>query len=103
MGDATMAAPGRVALHAWLGATVRGLVDDERAVRVEVFPATDSVTFEVYVARSDFGKLIGKEGAHAESIRTLLKAMSRKHNSKYVLNLIDPDPKRRRHLDGCEG
>lgn len=103
MSEATMEAPGRVALHGWLDATVRGLVDKEGAVRVEVFPATDSVTFEVYVDRADFGKLIGKEGAHAESIRTLLKAMSRKHNSKYVLNLIDPDPRRRRHLDGVEG
>lgn len=82
-------------LRAWLQHTVEGLVDTEQAVRVEMFPATESITFEVHVNRGDFGQLIGKEGIHAVAVRTLLKAMSRKHGTRYVLSLIDPDPKKR--------
>ncbi len=45
--------------------------------------------FELRVAKEDVGKVIGKGGAHASAIRTLMAAASGKENKRYFLEIIE--------------
>ena len=47
-----------------------------------------SVVFEVKVAESDMGKIIGKQGKLAKSIRTLMKAIAAKEQKKVSIEFI---------------
>lgn len=80
----------RETMRQWIEDTVKALVDAEGQVRVVEFPATQSVTYEVYVADEDFGKIVGEKGKHADALRILMNAMSRKYKFKYMLTLMDP-------------
>lgn len=83
---------------AWLLGTVSGIVDDKAAVSVlrpefvngsngeNITPQT-SITFNVEVAEGDLGKVIGKNGRTARSLRTLLSARGMTDGLRYVLNV----------------
>ena len=45
---------------------------------------------ELKVAKSDMGKVIGKQGRNAQAIRTILNAASGKARKRYVLEIVDP-------------
>ena len=45
--------------------------------------------FELRVAKEDLGKVIGKGGAHASAIRTLMAAASGKEKKRYILEIIE--------------
>ncbi|MDE1161159.1 MAG: KH domain-containing protein [Acidobacteriaceae bacterium] len=67
---------------------VRHLVDDETAIRVDCLDGNDGVTtLNVHVAPTDTGKLIGKQGRTARSLRTILSAASMKLHHRYALNI----------------
>jgi predicted RNA-binding protein YlqC (UPF0109 family) len=71
---------------------VRYLVDDEAAIRVDCLDGNDGVTtLNVHVAPSDTGKLIGKQGRTARSLRTILSAASMKLHDRYALNIDEGD------------
>lgn len=66
----------------------RKLVDQESAITVEFTETPEgTVTFHVRCASEDVGKLIGKQGRTARSLRTILAAMSVKHGARYSLDL----------------
>ena len=60
-----------------LNTIIVNLVDDKDAVEVNEINGTQSVVFEVKVAENDMGKIIGKQGRIAKSIRTVMKAVAR--------------------------
>ena len=60
---------------------VSELVEDKGAV--EVVLAEDGATVNVKVAKSDMGKIIGKEGRIVRAIRTIVKAVSARGEIKY--------------------
>ena len=60
---------------------VSELVEDKDAV--EVVLAEDGATVNVKVAKSDMGKIIGKEGRVVRAIRTIVKAVSARGEIKY--------------------
>ena len=66
---------------------VRHLVDDEGAVMVYPTNTEAGATLHVRCAAGDFGKLIGKQGRTARSLRTLLAAVSVKHGVRFSLDL----------------
>jgi uncharacterized protein len=72
---------------------VKALVDDPQCTTVTRVEGDRSVIFEVRVAPSDLGKVIGKQGRIANSLRTLVKAAGAKqHKSIWIdINAI-PDP-----------
>ena len=47
-----------------------------------------SVVFEVKVAEEDMGKVIGKQGRLARSIRTVVKALASKEHKKVTVEFI---------------
>ena len=53
---------------------IKNLVEDESQVTITEKEEENTVTFEVKVAESDLGKVIGKQGRIAKSIRTVMKS-----------------------------
>jgi len=65
------------------------LVEDPDAVRVrEVGRGADS-KLELRVARTDLGKVIGREGRTARAMRSLLAASGRRHNRNFALEIVE--------------
>jgi predicted RNA-binding protein YlqC (UPF0109 family) len=67
----------------------RALVDDVDAVKVEVITENDSILLRLHVAPSDIGKVIGKQGRTARSLRTILGAASMKLHHRFSLDIIE--------------
>jgi uncharacterized protein len=67
------------------------LVDIPNEVQVEEVEREDSTTLRLRVARSDVGKVIGKEGRTARSMRTILGAVSMKHRHRYTLDIVEEE------------
>ncbi len=70
-------------------AIVKAIVDEPSAVRVSEVRGERVSVIEVEVARSDLGKLIGRAGATATAIRTLLAAAGGKSHRRYLLEIIE--------------
>ena len=57
---------------------IKSLVDNKSAVEIKEIDEEKKVTFEVKVDEKDFCKIIGKQGKIAQSIRTIMKSLSKK-------------------------
>jgi len=64
------------------------LVDDKDEVRVTSVVRISATVFQVTVAPTDVGKIIGKDGRTAKSIRTLLSAMGVATKTLYRLEIL---------------
>ncbi|MGA3026091.1 MAG: KH domain-containing protein [Bryobacteraceae bacterium] len=67
----------------------RALVDLPDEVHVEEVQGEQVTVLELRVAPSDLGKVIGKQGRTARSIRTLLGAAGMKLNRRFQLEILD--------------
>jgi predicted RNA-binding protein YlqC (UPF0109 family) len=67
---------------------VKSLVDNEDAVVIKEVQGEQTDIFEVSVDKEDVGKIIGKQGRTAQSIRTLMRAISKKKGKSYILNIL---------------
>jgi predicted RNA-binding protein YlqC (UPF0109 family) len=67
----------------------KALVDDPDAVHVEVIPEAASTVLRLRVASTDIGKVIGKQGRTARSIRTILSAASMKMQHRFSLDIVE--------------
>jgi uncharacterized protein len=72
----------------------RALVDLPDAVEVIPQESENSTAFRLRVAPSDVGKVIGKQGRTARSVRTILGAVSMKHHHRYTLDILEEDNQR---------
>jgi predicted RNA-binding protein YlqC (UPF0109 family) len=70
---------------------VQALVDIPDAVSVEVIEDRESTVLRVRVAPQDIGKVIGKQGRTARSLRTILGAASMKLRHRFSLDIIEDD------------
>ena len=68
---------------------VRGLVEYPTDVHIEKSIDEKGVLLELTVNPSDLGRVIGKKGANAQSIRTLLRALGTRNNARYNLKIVD--------------
>ncbi len=68
---------------------VRSLVDDPEALYVETSTDEASTVLRLYVVRDDLGKVIGKQGRTARSLRTLLSAIGSKTSHRYILDVLE--------------
>ena len=67
----------------------KNLVDDPSQVVVTAKAGEDdSIVVELTVAKDDMGKVIGKQGRIAKSIRTVVRAASVKSEKKYNVEII---------------
>jgi predicted RNA-binding protein YlqC (UPF0109 family) len=67
----------------------RALVDISDSVSVEVFNEGDGTVLRLRVAPSDIGKVIGKQGRTARSMRTILGAASMKLKHRFALDIVE--------------
>lgn len=67
----------------------KALVDIPNEVVVNEVAGEQATVFELRVAESDLGKVIGKQGRTAKSIRTLLGAVGTKLNRRFSLEILE--------------
>ena len=67
---------------------IRNLVDNKDAIEIKELAGEQSVVFEVKVAESDMGKVIGRQGKIAQSIRTVMKAAASKEGKRVSVEFI---------------
>lgn len=68
---------------------ISNLVENKEAISINEVAGEKTITFEVKVAETDMGKVIGKEGKLAKSIRTIMKAIAAKERKKVTVEFID--------------
>lgn len=68
---------------------VKTLVANEDKVEVTVDEQEKEITFNVVVDESDIGKVIGKNGKMANSIRTIIKSIGAKEHKKVFVKFGD--------------
>ena len=70
----------------------KALVDEPEAVRLESQCDAGTVILRLQVATSDLGKVIGKQGRTARSLRTILGAASMKLKHRFSLDIVEVSP-----------
>jgi len=70
---------------------VKSLVENPDAVKVERSVDDMGVLLELTVDPNDMGKVIGKAGATAKSIRTLLRVLGAKSDERVNLKIVEPE------------
>ncbi len=77
-------------LEGLLQKMINALVDEPTKVQLQqVGDAGDIVSFELRVAKTDLGKVIGKKGRTASAMRTILSAASRKYKVGSDLKIVE--------------
>ena len=66
----------------------KSLVDQPEAVKVTQVEDGSDIVIHLTVAPDDMGKVIGKQGRIAKSIRTVVKAASTKDDKKVVVEIM---------------
>ncbi len=67
----------------------KSLVDNPDAVEVKETQGEVASVLELRVAKEDLGRIIGKQGRTAKSIRTILNAAASRVNRKVVLEIVE--------------
>ncbi len=68
---------------------VKALVDDPSEVSITEINGDKVTLYELRVAKSDIGKVIGKRGRTAGAIRTIINAVSTKQGKRAELEIIE--------------
>ena len=68
---------------------VRSIVDDPEAVKVEGFADGDKIVLEVRVGEGDLGRVIGRRGRTAMSIRTVVRAAAERDGVDVDVDFVD--------------
>ena len=69
----------------------RALVDEPESVDVQSVQRDENTVLRLRVAPADVGKVIGKQGRTARSVRTILGAVSMKLHHRYTLDILEED------------
>lgn len=68
---------------------VAHLVDDPASVTINVVDGEKSTILELKVGSGEVGKVIGRHGSIAKSIRTIINAVSVKNGRRVILEILD--------------
>ena len=66
----------------------KSLVDHPEDVSVTKVDGENNVVYELRVNDSDMGKVIGKQGRIAKSIRTIIKSASSKEDKRVIVDIV---------------
>lgn len=80
-----------VAVEELVREIARALVDQPDAVDVQAVGREENTVLKLRVAPQDVGKVIGKQGRTARSVRTILGAVSMKLHHRYTLDILEED------------
>lgn len=73
----------------FIGFIVKSLVDNPDQVDIKEVEGSRTTVYELRVGEGDLGKVIGKQGQTAKSIRTLLAAVSARQGKRAVLEILE--------------
>lgn len=73
----------------FLAYIVKNLVDNPEEVHLKEVQGTNTIIYELTVAKGDIGKIIGKEGRTIKAIRTLLVSVASRDNVKVSLEIME--------------
>ncbi len=68
---------------------IESLVENKDAVQINETANEKNVVYEVKVAEGDMGRVIGKQGRLAKSIRTVMKSAGGKEHKKITVEFVD--------------
>ena len=68
---------------------IKSLVGNPEEVTITEKQEEKVAVYEVKVSESDMGKVIGKQGRIAKSIRTVMKSVAAKEHKKVVIEFLD--------------
>lgn len=68
---------------------IESLVEDKNSIMITEESDEKTISFKVKVADSDMGKVIGKQGRVAKSIRTVMKSIGAKEHKKVNIDFVD--------------
>jgi len=80
-----------VAVEELVREIARALVDEPAAVEVQSVGRDENTVLKLRVAPQDVGKVIGKQGRTARSVRTILGAVSMKLHHRFTLDILEED------------
>ncbi len=86
MSDPGTSGPGARAVLEYLAAQV---VDDPSAVTIDAEQGAHQLTLRLRVAPDDMGKVIGKRGRVAQSIRTVVRAAGAREGISVNVDIVD--------------
>ena len=69
----------------------QSIVNQPDAVEVTETQDDNASVLELKVAQEDLGRVIGKQGRTAKSLRTILNAAAARHDRKIVLEIVDEE------------
>ncbi len=72
---------------------IKQLVDRPDDVKINEITGQHTIVLELHVGEGDMGKVIGKKGQTAQSLRTLLAASSAKQGKRFILEILDNEKK----------
>jgi predicted RNA-binding protein YlqC (UPF0109 family) len=81
----------RIAVDDLVREIARALVDAPDAVEVEAVSREENTVLRLRVAPEDVGKVIGKQGRTARSVRTILGAVSMKLHHRFTLDILEEE------------
>jgi predicted RNA-binding protein YlqC (UPF0109 family) len=84
-----MASPTGEEIKEFIETVVHAIVDHPERVEVSILESGSMTVVELTAARSDIGKVIGREGRMAQSLRILLTALATKLGRKAVLQILE--------------
>jgi uncharacterized protein len=67
----------------------RSLVEHPEEVEVQEIEEPDALVYELKVAESDLGRVIGRQGRTAKALRTVLSAASAKMRRRAILEILE--------------
>jgi hypothetical protein len=67
----------------------KALVDNPEEVRVAEVEGDKAIVIELSVAKSDLGKVIGRQGKTARALRTVLAAAAARLGQKAILEIVE--------------
>ena len=68
---------------------ITSLVDNKEAVKITETEKEEETLYEVVVAESDKGRVIGKQGKVAKSIRTVMRTIAFKEKKNIYIKFVD--------------
>ncbi len=72
---------------------VKNLVDHPDKVRINEIGGTQTIIIELYVEKSDIGKIIGKGGRTINAIRTLVMSVASRNGLRVTLEIVEENAK----------
>ncbi len=67
---------------------IKGLVDNKEAVCISEKEVNHIITYQVKVNQGDMGRIIGRQGKMAKSIRTVMKSVASKEHKKMNIEFV---------------